>query len=103
MFRWIIGSSLQFRFLVVGVAAALVAFGAVGLRNMPVDVFPEFAAPVVEVQTEAIGLSAKELVSEDGLAAMRGLRVTRIFLDPEIDAATGEVFGRILRIESDVN
>src|SRR5437773_1430244 len=63
MFRWIIGSSLQFRFLVVGVAAALVAFGAVGLRNMPVDVFPEFAAPVVEVQTEAIGLSAKEVES----------------------------------------
>src|SRR5881396_177906 len=63
MFRWIIGSSLEVRFLVVGVAAALVAFGAVGLRNMPVDVFPEFAAPVVEVQTEAIGLSAREVES----------------------------------------
>jgi len=63
MFRWIIGSSLQFRFLVVGVAAALIAFGTLGLQKMPVDVFPEFAAPVVEVQTEAIGLSAKEVES----------------------------------------
>jgi Cu/Ag efflux pump CusA len=30
---------------------------------MPVDVFPEFAPPVVEVQTEAIGLSAEEVES----------------------------------------
>jgi CzcA family heavy metal efflux pump len=63
MFRWIIGSSLQFRFLVLGVAAALVAFGTVQLGKMPVDVFPEFAPPVVEVQTEAIGLSAEEVES----------------------------------------
>ncbi len=63
MFRWIVGSSLQFRVLVLGVAAALVAYGAVRLERMPVDVFPEFAAPIVEVQTEAIGLSAKEVES----------------------------------------
>ncbi len=63
MFRWIIGSSLQFRFLVVGIAVALVAFGWTGLQKMPVDVFPEFAAPIVEVQTEAIGLPAKEVES----------------------------------------
>ena len=63
MFRWIIGSSLQFRFLVLGVAAALAVFGSLQLRKMPVDVFPEFAPPVVEVQTEAIGLSAEEVES----------------------------------------
>lgn len=61
MFRWIIGSSLQFRYLVLGLAAALVVFGTTQLRNIPVDVFPEFAPPVVEVQTEAIGLSADEV------------------------------------------
>ena len=61
MFRWIIGSSLKFRFLVLGIAAALVVFGALRLQKMPVDVFPEFAPPVVEVQTEAIGLSANEV------------------------------------------
>jgi CzcA family heavy metal efflux pump len=63
MFRWIIGSSLQFRVLMVGVAAALIVFGTFRVQKMPVDVFPEFAAPVVEVQTEAIGLSAKEVES----------------------------------------
>ena len=63
MFRWIIGSSLQFRYLVLGIAAALMVFGAAQLRRAPVDVFPEFAPPVVEVQTEAIGLSADEVQS----------------------------------------
>ncbi|KWE58252.1 acriflavin resistance protein [Burkholderia ubonensis] len=63
MFRWIIGSSLQFRFLVLGIAAALVMLGATRLARMPVDVFPEFAPPIVEVQTEASGLSAEEVES----------------------------------------
>ena len=63
MFRWIIGSSLQFRFLVLGVAAALVVFGTIQVKKMPVDVFPEFAPPVVQVQVEALGLSAAEVES----------------------------------------
>jgi CzcA family heavy metal efflux pump len=63
MFRWIIGSSLQFRFIVLGAAAALVVYGATQLGNMPVDIFPEFAPPTVRVQTEAIGLSAEEVES----------------------------------------
>lgn len=63
MFRWIIGVSLKFRFLVLGVAAALAVFGSIQLQKMPVDVFPEFAPPLVVVQTEAIGLSADEVTS----------------------------------------
>jgi Cu/Ag efflux pump CusA len=31
MFRWIIGSSLKFRFLVLAVAAAMVFFGFFGI------------------------------------------------------------------------
>lgn len=61
MFRWIIGSSLQFRVLALAAAAALILFGVQRLPKMPVDVLPEFAPPVVEVQTEALGLSAKEV------------------------------------------
>ncbi len=63
MFRWIVGSSLELRFVVMGAAVALVAYGTVQLQKMPVDVFPEFAAPTVEIQTEAIGLSAEEVKS----------------------------------------
>ena len=61
MFRWIIGSSLKFRFLVIAAAAAMMAVGLSRLRDMPVDVFPEFAPPLVEIQTEGIGMSTAEV------------------------------------------
>jgi Cu/Ag efflux pump CusA len=63
MIRRIIAASLELRFLVLGAAVALVAYGALQLGRMPIDVFPEFAPPTVEVQTEAIGLSADEVES----------------------------------------
>jgi CzcA family heavy metal efflux pump len=61
MFRWIIGSSLKFRFLVLAIAAAMVAFGIDRIGQMSVDVFPEFAPPKVEIQTEGIGMSTAEV------------------------------------------
>ena len=61
MFGWIIGTSLKFRFLIIAIAVTMVAFGASELRKMPVDVFPEFAPPLVEIQTEGIGMTAMEV------------------------------------------
>jgi len=61
MMRWIVGSSLKFRFLVIAIAAALMYFGMERIRSMPVDVFPEFAPPLVEIQTEGIGMTAAEV------------------------------------------
>ena len=61
MIRWIVGSSLRFRGLVVAIAAGLMFFGITQLRDAPVDVLPEFSPPTVEVQTEALGLSAAEV------------------------------------------
>ncbi len=57
----LIGWSLTFRSLVVGLAAALIVLGGLQLRNAPVDVLPEYAPPYVEIQTEALGLSAAEV------------------------------------------
>src|SRR2546423_5483935 len=45
----------------MAIAAALIAYGIVQLPRMPVDVLPEFSPPYVEVQTEALGLSAEEV------------------------------------------
>jgi CzcA family heavy metal efflux pump len=59
--RSIISLSLRFRLLVVALAAATVLVGIVELRGMPVNPLPEFAPPTVEVQTEALGLSAAEV------------------------------------------
>ena len=61
MMRWIVGSSLKLRFLVVLVAVALLLLGFVQLRGMPVETLPEFNPPMVEIQTEALGLSAAEV------------------------------------------
>src|ERR687885_2837028 len=61
MMRWLIGSSLRLRLLVVPVAAGLLLLGVTQLRNAPVDVLPEFTPPLVEIQTEALGLSAAEV------------------------------------------
>ena len=63
MMRRIIGSSIRFRYLMVALAAALMFFGTEQLRTMPVDVFPEFAPPFVEIQTEALGMSTSEVES----------------------------------------
>src|SRR3990172_1605558 len=83
MFRWIIGSSLKFRFLVLAIAAALLVFGTQQLRKSPVDVFPEFAPPKVEVQTEGPGMTStevEELITipmEDQLRGVPGVEYVR--------------------------
>ena len=61
MMRWIVGRSLRFRFLVIAIAAGLIYFGIEQISKMPVDVFPEFAPPIVEVQTPCLGLSPEEV------------------------------------------
>ncbi|TMK43770.1 MAG: efflux RND transporter permease subunit, partial [Actinobacteria bacterium] len=61
MMRWIVRSSLKFRFLLVAMAGGLLFFGVAKLFHTPVDVFPEFAPPRVEIQTLAVGLTASEV------------------------------------------
>ncbi len=61
MIRAIVGSSLRFRLLIVGIAAGIMVVGIMQLRNAPSDVLPEFTPTYVEVQTEALGLSAEEV------------------------------------------
>jgi CzcA family heavy metal efflux pump len=61
MLRWIVGFSLQFRFLVLAAALGLMLLGAYRLRDAPIDALPEFSAPVIQIQTEALGLSAAEI------------------------------------------
>jgi CzcA family heavy metal efflux pump len=61
MMRWIIESSLKLRLVVVAIAALLMVFGFTQLSEMPVDALPEFSRPYVEIQIEALGLSAQEV------------------------------------------
>src|SRR5262245_10643735 len=63
MLAWLISSSLRFRNLVVVVAAGLLILGAVGLRNKPLDIIPEFSPLSLTVKTESLGLSSAEVES----------------------------------------
>lgn len=55
--------ALAQRVLILALAALLVVLGVRAGRDVPLDVFPEFAPPMVEIQTEAPGLSTEEVES----------------------------------------
>ena len=90
--RFIIGSSLRFRYLVVAAAAALVVFGAQTLGHQKVDVFPEFAPVSVEIQTECLGLSPSEVEQlvtvplENALQGVPGVNQIRSESVPQLSA-----------------
>ncbi len=83
MLSQFISSSVRGRVVVVALCGLLVAYGVRAARTAPLDVFPEFAPPKVEVQTEAPGLSTDEveaLVSvplENALNGTPGLKTIR--------------------------
>lgn len=61
--HWLISTSLHLRVIVVVLAVLLLIIGLRVVRTTPLDVFPEFAPPLVEIQTEAPGLSTPEVES----------------------------------------
>ena len=46
----------------------------------------------------AVGLDAGNLISNEMLDGLRNSAVTRVFIDPSIDPANGDVHGQILRL-----
>ena len=88
--RWIVQTSLRYRYLVVFLALVMMVFGISRLRNSSVDVFPEFAPPKVEIQTLSMGLSAasvEELVTipmEQALVGLPGVDVMRSKSVPDL-------------------
>jgi len=59
--RWLVSNSLRLRILVVVLMIIVLIVGIQIVRNIPLDVFPEFAPPLVEIQTEVPGLSTTEV------------------------------------------
>ena len=60
---WLIRASMQFRFIVLMIAVGLIIVGIRTADSIPLDVFPEFAPPLVEIQTEAPGISTEDVES----------------------------------------
>jgi len=83
MLSWLITSSVRGRVVVIALSALLVVYGFRSVRTAPLDVFPEFAPPKIEIQTEAPGLSTDEveaLISmplENALNGTPGLKTLR--------------------------
>ncbi len=82
MFDTIINASLKQRLIVVGVSLLLVIYGALTVRQMPVDVFPDLNKPTVTLMTEAGGMAPEEveqLVTFPVESSMNGMPgVTRV-------------------------
>ena len=92
LMRWIVGTSLNYRFLVVAIGALLMVFGVATLPSTRVDAFPEFAPPRVVIQTACLGLSTsdvEQLVTvplEQALNGVEGLDVMRSKSVPQLSA-----------------
>jgi heavy-metal exporter, HME family len=76
LFDRLVGWSLTNRVLVLAAALALLVAGVMGLRSLPVDVFPDLDKPTVTLMTEAGGMAPEEveqLVSFPLETAMNGM------------------------------
>ncbi len=82
MFDFIINASLKQRLIVLGVSLLLIIYGALTVRQMPVDVFPDLNKPMVTLMTEAGGMAPEEveqLITFPVESAMNGMPgVTRV-------------------------
>ena len=83
MLKAIVAWALNMRVLVVALSVALIVVGVESVRHAPLDVFPEFAPPMVEIQTEAPGLSTEQVDAlvtvplENGLNGLPWLKTIR--------------------------
>jgi CzcA family heavy metal efflux pump len=90
--RWIVFTSLRFRYLVAGLAVALLYFGVIQAGHQKLDVFPEFAPVSVEIQTSCLGLSPEQVESlttvplEAALHGVPGVYDIRSDSEPQLSA-----------------
>jgi Cu/Ag efflux pump CusA len=81
--RTLVKAALDLRWVVVALSILLLIVGFRVIPATPMDVFPEFSPLLVEIQTEAPGLSAIEVESlvstpiENSLNGVKGLKIMR--------------------------
>jgi CzcA family heavy metal efflux pump len=90
--RWIVATSLKYRYLVMGFAIVIMYFGVQTIGHQKVDVFPEFAPVSVEIQTGCLGLSPSEVEQlttvplEAALQGIPGVNDIRSDSEPQLSA-----------------
>ncbi|HKJ34644.1 MAG TPA: efflux RND transporter permease subunit, partial [Balneolales bacterium] len=81
--HWFVHQSLKFRGIIISLALMLIIYGVYTISRAHYDVFPEFAPPEVTIQTEAPGLSAKQVEKlvtrpiENAVNGIHGIRTLR--------------------------
>ena len=63
MLSWLVSTSMRLRVVLVVSCVVLLVAGYRTIRDAPLDVFPEFSPPIIEIQTEAPGLSSEQVES----------------------------------------
>ncbi|MCC7086522.1 MAG: efflux RND transporter permease subunit [Pirellulales bacterium] len=83
MLNWIIDFSLRHRFLVIAVALAFAAIGAVSLGHLDIDAFPDTTPVQIQINTVAPSLSPEEterqitFTVEQAISGLPGLDIVR--------------------------
>jgi CzcA family heavy metal efflux pump len=83
MLTALISNSIRLRVVVLALCVVLMVVGYRSVKHAPLDVFPEFAPAIVEIQTEAPGMSAEEVESliamplENALTGVPGVKTVR--------------------------
>ncbi len=99
MLNWIIGWSLQHRFLVILGSLAFVVWGGHSLSHLPIDAFPDTTPVQVQINTVAPALSPEEVerqitqqveVAISGLPGLAGVRSISKFGLSQVTATFGD-------------
>lgn len=61
MLNAIIRFALNHRLLVIAATALIIVYGAITVRNLPIDVFPDITKPTVTIMTESHGMAPEEV------------------------------------------
>ncbi len=83
MLSWLVSTSIRLRQVLLAACVVLLVVGYRMLGEFPLDVFPEFAPPIVEIQTEAPGLSSEQVENlvtvplENALAGIPRVTIVR--------------------------
>ena len=107
MISRIVSFALSQRFITIAAALALMVWGAISFRNLPIDAYPDLSPPHVEIITQWPGHAAEEIerqisipleVEMNGIPKIEALRSISLYglsaLEMNFEYETDPYFAR---------